>query len=102
MTGHVHASGRALVTVRIRPSAAEVAHDLQAWVDTAFNGELVLPQQQIDDLSLPQSGTVTAVLADGSQVVLNTYSCLSDWFGASAIWRLWRMRASIRCWASVC
>jgi len=55
--------------------------DLQAWIDTGFNGDLVLPQRQIDDLFLPPSGTVKATLADGSEVVLQRYSCLIDWFG---------------------
>jgi len=41
----------------------------------------VLPQQQIDDLALLHSGTVKAILADGSEVTLKTYACLMDWFG---------------------
>ena len=51
------------------------------WIDTGFNGELVLPRQQIDKLALPHSGTVKAILADGSEVALKTYACLIDWFG---------------------
>jgi predicted aspartyl protease len=42
---------------------------------------LVLPQQQIEDLTLPESGTVKAILADGSEVTLKRYVCLIDWFG---------------------
>jgi len=34
---------------------------------------------------MPQSAAVTAGLADGTQVVLESYSCLIDWFGD------WRM-----------
>ena len=34
---------------------------------------------------MPQSAAVTAGLADGTQVVLESYSCLIDWFGE------WRM-----------
>ena len=41
----------------------------------------MLPQRQIDDLALPHSGTVKAILADGSEVALKTYACLIDWFG---------------------
>jgi predicted aspartyl protease len=33
-----------------------------------------------DDFSLPQSGTVKAFLADGSEVALRRYMCLIDWF----------------------
>lgn len=81
MMGHVDNSGRALVAVSIRPTESAPTHDVEAWIDTGFNGDLVLPRQQIENLSLRQSGTVQAVLADGSQVALNTYSCLIDWFG---------------------
>ena len=81
MMGRVDFSGRALVPVLIRPTAGAPGHDVEAWIDTGFTGDLVLPQQQIEHLSLPQSGTVQAVLADGSQVVLSTYSCVIDWFG---------------------
>ena len=81
MNGHVDSYGRALVTVSIRPSDVAAAHDVQVWIDTGFNGDLVLPQQQIDDLELPDSGTVKAILADGSEVALQRYICQIDWFG---------------------
>jgi len=72
--------GRALATISVRPSNAATAHEIQVWIDTGFTGDLVLPQQHIDGLALPQSGTVKAILADGSQVALKTYTCLIDWF----------------------
>lgn len=81
MRGHVDSSGRALVSVQIRPSDIAAAQEIQSWIDTGFNGDLVVPLQQIEDLSLPQSGTVKAILADGSEVALKTYTCLIDWFG---------------------
>ena len=81
MKGHVDHCGRALVTVSIRPPDVAVNHDIQVWIDTGFNGDLVLPQQQIDDLALPASGTLKAILADGSEVALQRYICLIDWFG---------------------
>ena len=81
MNGHVDSNGRALVTVSIRPSDAAAAHEMRVWIDTGFNGDLVLPHQQIDELALPHSGTVKAILADGSEVALKTYACLIDWFG---------------------
>ena len=81
MKGHVDNSGRAIVAVSVQSSTEAVAREIQAWVDTGFNGDLVLPQQQIDDLALPHSGTVKAILADGSEVALKTHSCLIEWFG---------------------
>jgi clan AA aspartic protease len=81
MNGHVDRSGRALVNVSVLPSDSAAASEIQTWIDTGFNGDLVLPQKQIDDLALSHSGTVKAILADGSEVALKTYSCLIDWFG---------------------
>jgi clan AA aspartic protease len=82
MNGRVDNSGRALVSVSIRPSDVASGQEIQVWIDTGFNGDLVLPQRQIEDLALPQSGTVKAILADGSEVTLKRYVCLIDWFGA--------------------
>ena len=81
MIGEVDGFGRALVTIFVRPSDVAATHNIQVWIDTGFNGDLVLPQQQIDDLELPESGTVKAVLADGSEVTLQRYVCRIDWFG---------------------
>jgi len=78
--GAVDEFGRALVRVSIRPPESEV----EVWVDTGFNGDLVLPREVVEKLSLPASGTVKAVLADGSEVALQTFSCAVDWFGS---WR---------------
>jgi len=39
-----------------------------------------LPQRQIDNLSLLPSGTVKAMLADGSEVALQRFTCLIEWF----------------------
>lgn len=81
MNGQVDKYGRALVTVSIRPSDVAATHDIEVWIDTGFNGDLVLPQQLIDDLELPPSGTLKAILADGSEVALQRHICLIDWFG---------------------
>ena len=81
MNGHVDNDGRALLTVAIRPSEEAAPCEIEAWIDTGFNGDLVLPQQRIDDLALTQSGTVMGILADGSEIVLDQYQCWIDWFG---------------------
>ena len=81
MNGEVDVSGRALIVLSIRPSHGADAVSLQAWVDTAFTGELVIPQATMTRLGLPQSAAVMAGLADGTQVVLDTFSCVIDWFG---------------------
>lgn len=81
MNGYVDSFGRALVSILVRPPGANSFHKIHVWIDTGFNGELVLPQQQIDEFRLPESGTIKAVLADGSEVALRRYFCLVKWFG---------------------
>ncbi len=82
MIGRVNTSGAALVEIELRPSVDMPGRLITAWIDTGFTGELVLPQSVIADLSLTLTGTVSAVLADGSQVVLATYECFVIWFGS--------------------
>ena len=80
MIGRVDAAGRALIDIRIASTLDAEPITLSAWIDTGFTGDLVLPQGTIDDLSLSPSGTVGAVLADGSQVTMQVYSCSILWF----------------------
>ena len=70
-----------MVSVSIRPSESGAHHEVPVWIDTAFNGDLVLPQDQIDELGLPRSGTLKAILADGCEAVLQRYTCRIVWFG---------------------
>ena len=81
MTGEVDSSGRALIALRLRPSPGAEAVPVVVWVDTAFTGELVIPRGTIERLGLRQSAAVTAGLADGTHVVLDTYTCVIEWFG---------------------
>jgi len=43
VNGTVDEFGRALVTLTIRASQDAEPTIIQAWIDTAFNGELVMP-----------------------------------------------------------
>ena len=81
MNGVVDGAGRALIVVEIGGSNLTPRTPIQAWIDTGFTGELVLPQKTIEDLGLVNSGTVGAVLADGTQIALRVYSCIVNWFG---------------------
>jgi predicted aspartyl protease len=51
MNGHVDRFGRVLLTISVRPSAVFAAHEIQVWIDTGFNGALVLPQERSADSS---------------------------------------------------
>jgi clan AA aspartic protease len=80
VNGLVDRAGRALISLRIRATGAAEPVELTAWVDTAFTGELLIPRSTIEQLRLPQSSAVMAGLADGNEVVLETFSCLVEWF----------------------
>jgi clan AA aspartic protease len=82
MTGTVDGFGRALLRIRLRHPTTNAATELDAWVDTAFTGELAVPQTQLTSLNLPLGPAVRAALADGSEVDLETHRCHLDWFGA--------------------
>lgn len=81
MNGSIDESGRALLSVRVATEPGSRAVAIEVWIDTGFTGDLVLPQTVIDDLTLVQSGTVDAVLADGAIVEAKTYTCYVSWFG---------------------
>ena len=81
MRGSIDGSGRALLSVRIASDSAKQPAVIEAWIDTGFTGDLVLPQVIIDTLALPHSGTVDAILADGSQIEMKTHTCFVNWFG---------------------
>lgn len=82
MNGRVDAFGRALLTIEIKPAESHDPTPIEVWIDTGFNGDLVLPQSRIDELGLQRSGSVDAVLADGSPIELHTHTCLINWFGS--------------------
>ena len=82
MKGQIDGFGRALITISLRPTDNLPLIPVKAWIDTGFNGDLVLPKNLISQLGLVHSGTVKAILADGSQVTLKTYACQLDWFGS--------------------
>ncbi len=48
MTGSVDGSGRALVRIRLKNPSDATETELDAWIDTGFTGELVLPQQHTE------------------------------------------------------
>jgi len=81
MRGSIDADGRALLRVGIAAERATQPVAIDAWIDTGFTGDLVLPQPIIDRLAPRQSGTVDAILADGSQIEVKTFTCFVNWFG---------------------
>jgi predicted aspartyl protease len=80
MNGLVDQAGRALVDIELKADHDGPSRLTATWIDTAFTGDLVLPNALIDELGLPLTGTVSATLADGSKTALKTYRCFVQWF----------------------
>jgi clan AA aspartic protease len=80
MTGIVDDFGRALLRLKIRHTGNDAEKEMDVWIDTGFTGELVVPEEQVKALGLPLGQGVKAILADGSEIQLNTYPCGLMWF----------------------
>jgi len=74
---------RALLRVPVSASRDGNRTDIVAWIDTAFNGGLVVPRKLITELGLVKESSAEATLADGRCVELETFACFLDWFGES-------------------
>jgi clan AA aspartic protease len=80
MHGLVEDGLRGLLRVPVSASRDAKRTELVAWVDTAFNGGLAIPRQQVAELGLVKESSAEAVLADGRLVELETFACFIDWF----------------------
>ena len=83
MNGFVDDNLRALVRIQVSASRDGKSDDIVVWIDTAFNGGLVIPRRQIAELGLVKQSSAEAILADGHFVELETFACFLDWFGNS-------------------
>ena len=81
MKGRVDDGARALLPIRL--GGPNQRATIEAWIDTAFTGDLVVPRQVIVDLELAQTGAVPALLADGVRTEVATYEVNLEWFGQS-------------------
>jgi len=81
--GFVDDKLRALISVSVSASRDGKRTEVLAWIDTAFNGGLVFPRQQVVALGLVKESSAEAILADGHAVELETFGCYLDWFGSS-------------------
>ncbi len=78
--GRVTAGREAILPVRIRGLAGKEI-EVEAGIDTGYNGFLTLPKQSIEDLALPFGGTAQASLGDGSDVRMEIYVATVLWDG---------------------
>ena len=82
MKGTIDPKNRALLKVRVARSLGSPFKEIEFWIDTAFDGHLVCSSKLIKELGLDSLAQTEAILADGSRVVLESYYCMVDWFGA--------------------
>ncbi len=78
--GVVNASLEAVVTLPLQDSSGQT-REVEAVVDTGFNGYLTLPPMLMEDLDLPVVGDSEATLADGSQAAFDVYGVTVLWDG---------------------
>lgn len=83
MNGFVDDNLRALIDIPVAASRSAARTQLRAWIDTAFNGGLVIPRHQVESLGLTKHSSAEAILANGKLAELETYACFLDWFGAT-------------------
>lgn len=82
MTGWVDGNGLAWVRIDVQNPWTGVSLPIDACIDTAFSGELALPLSHVQALPLPLSSKAVVTCADGSQMNMDTYTCLLPWFGS--------------------
>ena len=78
--GTVNANLEAVATLPLQDSSGQT-REVEAVVDTGFNGYLTLPPMLMEDLELPVVGDGEAVLADGSQAAFDVYGVTVIWDG---------------------
>ena len=81
MKAWIDEENRAMVEVFVGCHARYQRQIIQAWIDTAFDGHLVIPKSEIESLGLSVLADTDAVLADGSTARLRCYYCVVDWMG---------------------
>lgn len=81
MKAWVDEENRAMVEVHVANHAQSKRQTIRAWIDTAFDGHLVMPKSEIERLNLDVLADTDAVLADGSTARLRCYYCVVDWMG---------------------
>ncbi len=78
--GRVSAAYEAVVRLTIQGPAG-AAREIEAVIDTGFNGFLTLPPEVVEELSLPLEGIGRATLGDGSETTFPFYDVGVLWDG---------------------
>ncbi len=74
----MNANLEAVVAIHLQGPAGQT-QEVEAVIDTGFNGYLALPPAIVTDLGLPVVGEAEAVLADGGEAVFDVYGVTVVW-----------------------
>lgn len=80
ITGVITADREALVRFPVRNQHGQ-EQEVQAVIDTGFNGYLTLPDSQVRALGLSYHSPIIVTLGDGSNRVLRQYEATVVWDG---------------------
>ena len=80
--GEVNAHYETVVHLPLLDSSGQT-RDIEAVIDTGFNGFLTLPPALVSELGLTWLGQKSLVLANGSQDIFDTYGVTVLWDGQS-------------------
>ncbi len=80
IVGVVTADREAVIPVTVR-GVEEQEQDVEAVIDTGFDGWLTLPKLQIASLGLPWRRRGRAMLADGNEALFDVYEATVIWDG---------------------
>ena len=78
--GEVNAHYEAVVHLSLLNSSGQT-RDIEAVIDTGFNGFLTLPPAMVAELGLTRLGQKSLVLANGSRDIFDTYGVTVLWDG---------------------
>ena len=80
--GAVNAHYEAVVRLTLLDSSGQT-RDIDAVIDTGYNGFLTLPPALVAELELTRLGRKSLILANGSRDVFDTYGVTVFWDGQS-------------------
>jgi clan AA aspartic protease len=86
ISGAVSSEREAMVGLTVHPNSGK-EKELLFLVDTGFNGWISLPSDTILELGLRWRRSGRAELADGSELIFDTYEGLIEWDGQER--RVW-------------
>lgn len=80
ITGQVNEFYEAVIPIRLQDAEGTI-RDLEAVLDTGFNGTLTLPAELIGTLQLPWRTRGSAILANGREEMFDIYAATIIWDG---------------------